>query len=141
MPKDKLDTLSREILTLKKQLNAVILAHYYQEGEIQDIADQASSAYTKEFLLSIGDAERRTLKQVDEALLGVDAGLAMPGFHPHFTLGRLDENHDTKAIAHLLEQHQAWEGPPFRVEEFHLLASEVTAGRPPAYRSVRTFPL
>jgi DnaK suppressor protein len=37
-------------------------------GEIQDIADQASSAYTKEFLLSIGDAERRMLKQVDDAL-------------------------------------------------------------------------
>ena len=36
--------------------------------EIQDIADQASSAYTKEFLLSIGDAERRMLKQVDDAL-------------------------------------------------------------------------
>lgn len=36
--------------------------------EIQDIADQASSAYTKEFLLSIGDTERRMLKQVDEAL-------------------------------------------------------------------------
>jgi DnaK suppressor protein len=36
--------------------------------EIQDIADQASSAYTKEFLLSIGDTERRLLKQVDEAL-------------------------------------------------------------------------
>lgn len=35
---------------------------------IQDIADQATSAYTKEFLLSIGDAERRMLKQVDEAL-------------------------------------------------------------------------
>jgi DnaK suppressor protein len=35
---------------------------------IQDIADQASSAYTKEFLLSIGDAERRMLRQVDEAL-------------------------------------------------------------------------
>jgi DnaK suppressor protein len=39
--------------------------------EIQDIADQASSAYTKEFLLSIGDAERRMLKQVDEALLKI----------------------------------------------------------------------
>jgi DnaK suppressor protein len=36
--------------------------------EIQDIADQASSAYTKEFLLSIGDTERRMLQQVDEAL-------------------------------------------------------------------------
>jgi quinolinate synthase len=34
-----LDTLSREIVALKKKLNAVILAHNYQVPEIQDIAD------------------------------------------------------------------------------------------------------
>src|ERR1035438_2947748 len=39
MPRAQWDTLSREIRVLKKQLNAVILAHNYQVPEIQDIAD------------------------------------------------------------------------------------------------------
>ena len=33
------DELEAEILRLKKERNAVILAHYYQESEIQDLAD------------------------------------------------------------------------------------------------------
>src|ERR1700690_4536707 len=31
--------LEKEIARLKRELNAVILAHYYQDSEIQDLAD------------------------------------------------------------------------------------------------------
>src|SRR6266850_1683770 len=39
MAKARFDPLAKEIFTLKKQLNAVILAHNYQVAEIQDVAD------------------------------------------------------------------------------------------------------
>jgi len=80
-------------------------------------------------------------KQVDEALLTVDSGLAMPGFHPHFTIARLGENHETKQLAHFLERNAGFEAPPFRVTEIQLMASELAPGQPPAYRVVRTLPL
>jgi quinolinate synthase len=39
MPRERFDPLAKAIFTLKKQLNAVILAHNYQVPEIQDVAD------------------------------------------------------------------------------------------------------
>src|SRR3974390_3228628 len=39
MPREQFCRLAREIFTLKKQLNAVILAHNHQVPEIQDVAD------------------------------------------------------------------------------------------------------
>ncbi len=39
MPPAKFDALSKDILALKRKLNAIILAHNYQVAEIQDVAD------------------------------------------------------------------------------------------------------
>lgn len=80
-------------------------------------------------------------KQVDEALLAVDAGIPMPGFHPHFTLGRIGDHYEIKELAQFLDRHKALEAPPFRVTEFHLLASEPAPGRPSKYSTLRSFPI
>jgi DnaK suppressor protein len=69
----KLERFRQRLITKRKELLSGVRGSKVGSVEtstdgIQDIADQATSAYTKEFLLSIGDAERRTLKQVDEAL-------------------------------------------------------------------------
>jgi len=69
----KLKVLQRRLQEKRKELISGVrtrTAASLQAGDdaIQDIADQAASAYTKEFLLSLGDAERRLLRQVDAAL-------------------------------------------------------------------------
>lgn len=40
----------------------------------QDLADKASSAYTKEFLYSLSNTDREVLQKVDEALARLDTG-------------------------------------------------------------------
>jgi len=70
---NKLEKFKQRLLAKRKELISEVKGSNVRSLEtsgdgIQDIADQASSAYTKEFLLSIGDAERRMLREVDEAL-------------------------------------------------------------------------
>ena len=62
LPKAQLDALSREILVLKKQLNAVILAHNYQVPEIQDIADYVGD--------SLGLSQQAAQTPVQDACIG-----------------------------------------------------------------------
>lgn len=69
----KIEKLKQQLVVKRRELLSGVRGASTKSMEtggdgIQDIADQASSAYTKEFLLSIGDTERRLLKQVDEAL-------------------------------------------------------------------------
>jgi 2'-5' RNA ligase len=80
-------------------------------------------------------------KQVDEALLAVDGGLEVRNFHPHFTLGRLGETTEARELETYLARHKTFEAPPFRVSEFHLMASESELGKAPRYRSVQAFGL
>lgn len=80
-------------------------------------------------------------KQVDDALLRIEPGLDVHHFHPHFTLGRLPEGYDATLLANFLERYAGFEAPPFRVDEFHLLASERSPEGLPLYRSVGKFAL
>ena len=71
----KKEALSQEMLKNKDagQENA--------EEITQDIADKASSSYTKEFLFSLSDGERVLLQQIDQALVRIDEGTYGPCTH------------------------------------------------------------
>jgi RNA polymerase-binding transcription factor len=65
---EKKEAISQEMLKNKDagQENA--------EEITQDIADKASSSYTKEFLFSLSDGERVLLQQIDQSLARIDEG-------------------------------------------------------------------
>ena len=72
---EKKEALSQEMLKNKDagQENA--------EEITQDIADKASSSYTKEFLFSLSDGERVLLQQIDQAIGRIEEGIYGPCTH------------------------------------------------------------
>jgi DnaK suppressor protein len=68
-----LERLKQKLLSKRRELINEVRDKYAGHLEvgtdgIQDIADQATTSYTKEFELSIGESDRQLLKQVDAAL-------------------------------------------------------------------------
>jgi len=66
-----------KILKKKEEIVNKISETYNESKEVesgiaQDVVDKAESSYTKEFLLSLSNAEREQLLLIDEALKRID---------------------------------------------------------------------
>lgn len=68
----------KKMLLKKKEEIINILSEAYSEskeieaGISQDVVDKAESSYTKEFLFSLSDTERKRLFMIDEALKRIE---------------------------------------------------------------------
>lgn len=79
MDKRTLEQYRKKLLEKRRELTAAYTKnrHYGREsdeGGTQDLADKASSSYTKEFLYSLSNTERSILEEVERALARIDTG-------------------------------------------------------------------
>ena len=77
MNKKERDRYKNKLLKKKDEIVDKISETYNESKEVetgiaQDVVDKAESSYTKEFLLSLSNAEREQLLLIDEALKRVD---------------------------------------------------------------------
>ncbi|MEE2828640.1 MAG: quinolinate synthase NadA [Myxococcota bacterium] len=104
--------LEEEIQRLRKERNAVILAHYYQEGEIQDLADflgdslqlsQAARDTEADVIVFCGVhfmAETAKILNPDKIVVlpDLDAGCSLSDSCPAEALARFKELHPEHAV-------------------------------------------
>lgn len=79
LKKDRLIHFRKKLLEKQRQLlEEVGKNSLYVKGQeddsIKDIGDQASTAYTREFLFGLGNGDRRLLKEVNRALERIEEG-------------------------------------------------------------------
>ena len=105
-----------EIKRLKKEKNAIILAHYYQNGEIQDIADYLGDSLKLSMMASQTDAKiivfcgvhfmaetAKILSPEKKVLIPVmEAGCTMANMIDEVSLGLYKKNHpDTMVLCYV----------------------------------------
>jgi len=80
LTKKEKEKYQKKLLKRKSEILDVLNDVYNDTKEVEnagiamDMADQAESSYTKEFLLSLSDTERKELQKIDEALGRIKKG-------------------------------------------------------------------
>lgn len=77
MNKAEREKYKKKLMEKKDEITAILSEAYSESKEVetgiaQDLADKAESSYTKEFLLSLTDTERKQLLLIDGALDRID---------------------------------------------------------------------
>lgn len=79
MRKERLAYFRKKLIEKQRQLveevgKSALYAKGQEDDSIKDLGDQATTAYTREFLFELGNGDRRLLKEVTEALQKLDEG-------------------------------------------------------------------
>jgi DnaK suppressor protein len=79
MKKDRLAYFRKALLDKRRQLEeevgrSALYGKGQEDDSIKDLGDQATTAYTREFLFELGNGDRRLLKEVLVALRKLDEG-------------------------------------------------------------------
>ena len=79
MKKDRLTHYRKKLLEKQRQLfeevgRTALYGKGQEDDSIKDLGDQATTAYTREFLFELGNGDRRILKEVTAALQKIEEG-------------------------------------------------------------------
>jgi DnaK suppressor protein len=79
MRKERVNYFRKQLLEKRRQLEdevgrSALYGKGREDDSIKDLGDQASTAYTREFLFELGNGDRRLLKEVLTALQKLDEG-------------------------------------------------------------------